>query len=80
MMLILKRKIDEEIKIGSNITIKILSVSDNQVKIGIDAPKNIEVYRSEVFEKVKEKLIEATVRSKEPLKDVAKLKINKVQK
>ncbi len=79
-MLILKRKIDEEIRIGSNISIKILSVSDNQVKIGIDAPKSIEVYRSEVFEKVKEKLIEATVHSKEPLKDVAKLKINKVQK
>jgi len=79
-MLILKRKIDEEIRIGSDITIKILSVSDNQVKIGIDAPKSIEVYRSEILAKVKEKLIEATERSKEPIKNVAKLKINKVQK
>jgi carbon storage regulator len=79
-MLILKRKIDEEIRIGSDITIKILSVSDNQVKIGIDAPKSIEVYRSEILAKVKEKLIEATEHSKEPLKNVAKLKINKVQK
>jgi len=79
-MLILKRKIDEEIKIGSDITIKILSIADNQVKIGIEAPKNIEVYRSEILEKVKENVIVATERSKETLKNVAKLKINIVHK
>jgi len=66
-MLILKRRIDEEIKIGSDITIKILSIADNQVKIGIDAPKSIEVYRSEILEKVKENVIGATERSKESL-------------
>ena len=38
-MLILTRKFDEEIKIGSDITVKILSVSDGQVKLGITAPK-----------------------------------------
>ena len=79
-MLILKRKIDEEIKIGSDITIRILGVSENQVKIGIDAPKKIEVYRSEILEKVKESVLEAKERSKDSLKNISKLKINKVHK
>ncbi len=79
-MLILKRKIDEEIKIGSDITIKILSIAENQVKIGIEAPKSVEVYRSEIFEKVKENVIEATERSKETMQNVSSLKINKVRK
>lgn len=79
-MLILKRKIDEEIKIGSDITIKILSIADNQVKIGIEAPKSVEVYRSEIFEKVKENVIVATERSKDTLQNVASLKINKIRK
>ena len=79
-MLILKRKIDEEIKIGSDITIRILGVSENQVKIGIDAPKTIEVYRSEILEKVKESVLEAKERSKDSLKNISKLKINKVHK
>ncbi len=79
-MLILKRKIDEEIKIGSEITIKILGVADNQVKIGIEAPKTIAVYRSEILEKVKESVVEAKERSKESLKNISKLKINKVNK
>lgn len=79
-MLILKRKLDEEIKIGSDITIKILGVYENQVKIGIEAPKTVEVYRSEILEKVKESVVEAKERSKESLKNISKLKINKVRK
>lgn len=79
-MLILKRKVDEEIKIGSEITIKILGIADNQVKIGIEAPKTIAVYRSEILEKVKESVVEAKERSKESLKNISKLKINKVNK
>lgn len=79
-MLILKRKLDEEIKIGSEITIKILGIADNQVKIGIEAPKTIEVYRSEILEKVKESVMQASERSKDSLKNVSKLKINKVLK
>ena len=79
-MLILKRRLDEEIKIGSDITIKILGVTEGQVKIGIDAPKHVEVYRSEILAKVKESLLEANQRSKESLTNVNNLKINKVTK
>ena len=44
-MLILTRKLNEEIKIGSGITVKIISISDNTVKLGIDAPQNIQIVR-----------------------------------
>lgn len=79
-MLILKRKIDEEIKIGSDITIKILSVSDSQIKIGIEAPKNVEIYRGELYDKVKESVLEAREHSKQKPEMVANFKINKVRK
>jgi carbon storage regulator len=64
-MLILKRKIDEAIKINRNISIKILEISDNQVKLGIDAPREIEILRSELLEDVKENLKNASVAVKE---------------
>lgn len=52
-MLILTRKKDESIIIDGNIEIQIISIEEGKVKIGINAPKNIEVYRSEVVDKIK---------------------------
>ncbi|MBR0031113.1 MAG: carbon storage regulator CsrA [Treponema sp.] len=51
-MLILSRKIDEKIKIGNDITVTIIGVSGDQVKIGVEAPKNIKVFRQEVFDDI----------------------------
>jgi carbon storage regulator len=76
-MLILSRKKGEEIKIGSDITLTILSVSENQIKVGIDAPKNVEILRGELYNKVKELTIAASQKSSEGIADVSKLKINK---
>ena len=53
-MLILTRNKDQEFKICDDITIKILSVNGKQVKIGIDAPKDINIVRTELLEKGKE--------------------------
>lgn len=53
-MLILNRKIDEAIIINENITIKILDIVDGKVKIGIDAPKDINILRKEVYDSVME--------------------------
>lgn len=53
-MLILTRNKDQEFKISDDITIKILSVNGKQVKIGIDAPKDINIVRTELLEKGKE--------------------------
>ena len=77
-MLVLKRKMNEEIIINSNVKIKILSVTDNQVKIGIEAPKEVEIFRGEVFEKVKANLKTASEKSKEIASEIPVLKINKL--
>lgn len=52
-MLILTRKSDESIIIGNNIEIKVLKVQGNQVHIGIDAPRELSVYRSEIYEQIR---------------------------
>ena len=51
-MLILSRKIDEKIKIGNDITITLIDVHGDQVKIGVEAPKNVKVFRQEVFDAI----------------------------
>ncbi|MEW6653540.1 MAG: carbon storage regulator CsrA [Bacteroidota bacterium] len=77
-MLVLTRKINEEIKFGSDITVKVISISDNQVKIGIDAPKQVQILRGEVYEKVKESTIEAAKSNTALSVDLHKYKIKKV--
>lgn len=49
-MLVLSRKIDEGIVIGDNVVIRVLGVKGNQVRIGIDAPRDVKVNRAEVIE------------------------------
>jgi carbon storage regulator len=51
-MLVLTRKNGESIKIGDDIEITIISSKNDQVKIGIEAPKNIEVFRTEIYEQI----------------------------
>ncbi|MCB5934580.1 carbon storage regulator CsrA [Caldibacillus thermoamylovorans] len=53
-MLILARKKGEAIQIGNEIEITIISIQGDQVKIGIDAPKTVEVYRKEIYEQIQE--------------------------
>ncbi|MFW6344400.1 MAG: carbon storage regulator CsrA [Sediminispirochaetaceae bacterium] len=48
-MLILSRKIDESIVISDNIEVSIVDIKGDQVKLGISAPKDVKVYRQEVF-------------------------------
>lgn len=49
-MLILSRKKDESLIIGGEIEIKIVEISDGKVRIGINAPKNIDVHRKEIYD------------------------------
>jgi carbon storage regulator len=51
-MLILSRKTDEKIVIGEDITVTIIEVRGDQVRIGISAPKNVKVYREEVLDAI----------------------------
>jgi|UniRef100_A0A7V3RFK3 carbon storage regulator len=51
-MLILKRKIGEAIKIGNDVTVRILSIDRGEIKIGIEAPKDVKVFREELYEEI----------------------------
>jgi len=53
-MLVLARKLGESIVIADNITVKIVSVENGVVKLGIDAPREISIIRSELIEEVTE--------------------------
>lgn len=79
-MLVLKRKINEKIRIGNNILISIVSVSENQVKIGIEAPDDVKILREEIFETVKQQMLEATNNSQELTVDFKTLPVNKINK
>lgn len=60
-MLILSRKTGEIINIGDEISLAVLEVSGDKVKIGIIAPKDIKVYRKEIFDEIKEENLAASV-------------------
>ena len=59
-MLVLTRKLEESIILGKNIEIKILAVEDGKVKLGISAPKDIEIYRKEIYAEVQEENVSAS--------------------
>lgn len=48
-MLVLSRKTEEEIRIGDEVTIKVLSVKGGVVRLGIDAPRDVSIFRSELL-------------------------------
>jgi carbon storage regulator len=51
-MLILTRRVGESVKIGDDIVVAVVSINGQQVRIGIDAPKDIAVHREEIYEKI----------------------------
>ncbi len=51
-MLILARKAEEVIRIGDQITVKVISIRNGQVRLGIEAPKEMRVFRAEIYEQV----------------------------
>lgn len=51
-MLILTRRMDEQIRINEDITIKILAIKESQVRLGIEAPKTVSVHREEVYYRI----------------------------
>ncbi|WP_445356049.1 carbon storage regulator CsrA [Microbulbifer sp. EKSA008] len=54
-MLILKRRTGEHLRIGANVSVTVLEVKGNQVKIGISAPKSLPIHCEEVYVRIKKK-------------------------
>jgi carbon storage regulator len=52
-MLILTRRVGETVMIGDDVTITVLGVKGNQVRVGINAPKSVAVHREEIYERIK---------------------------
>jgi carbon storage regulator len=51
-MLILTRRVGESLIIGDDVVVNVLGVKGNQVRIGVDAPKNVSVHREEIYDRI----------------------------
>jgi carbon storage regulator len=52
-MLILTRRVGETVMIGNDVTVTVLGVKGNQVRIGVNAPKDVAVHREEIYDRIK---------------------------
>lgn len=71
-MLILSRKQDESIIIDGNIEIKVLEIDEGKVRLGIEAPKDIDIFRKELYLSIQEENIEAA-KTKVDLAEMSRL-------
>ena len=72
-MLILTRRVGESIKVGKEITITVLGVKGNQVRIGVGAPRDVAVHREEIYDRIE---CEKQTKLTEENKDYNDLKSN----
>ena len=70
-MLILTRRIGESLTIGEDIKITLLGIKGNQVRIGIDAPKDVEVHREEIYDKIKRETRKANLKTSDSVLEQA---------
>ena len=76
-MLVLSRKINQSIVIGDNIEIMLVDIRGDQIKLGINAPKNVSVYREELYREIKQNNISSQNVSESSVNELAQLLIPK---
>ena len=72
-MLVLTRKLGQNVVIGDNISVKVLNIDNNKVQLGIHAPTNVTIYRQELIEKIKKQNQSSVVRQKTEILSAARL-------
>jgi len=71
-MLVLTRKRGQSILVGDDVEITILEIDRDHVKLGINAPKSVKVYRRELYEEIKKTNVESIVKSKDLIEELFK--------
>ncbi|ADU31862.1 carbon storage regulator CsrA [Evansella cellulosilytica] len=71
-MLVLTRKLNESIQIGDNIEVKVIGIEGDQVKLGINAPRNVDIHRKEIYLAIQKENSEAAHASVDILKQLTK--------
>lgn len=72
-MLILTRKLGEGITIDEKIRVVVLEIKGNQIRLGIEAPRETRVYRDEVYKRIMQENVDASQETPDQVKKVAKL-------
>lgn len=62
-MLLLTRRVGETVYIGNEVTVTVVNVKGNQVRLGIKAPKEVQVHREEIYERIRHELDEGAAGS-----------------
>ena len=70
-MLVLTRKLGEVIRVGDSITVRVLEVKGNQVRLGVDAPTEVRIYREEVYRAIRKENEEAAMGTPNAVEEVA---------